>query len=57
MRMLFITYLIGKRYQKNGILTKNPNNERLLEGFKRELVSKEWQANRWHEIINSIISM
>ena len=38
-------------------LLKNPNNERLLKGFKKELVSKEWQANRWQEIINSIISM
>ncbi|MCI7243404.1 MAG: glycosyltransferase family 4 protein [Lachnobacterium sp.] len=43
--------------KKMEYLLKNPNNERLLEGFKRELVSKEWQANRWQEIINSIISM
>lgn len=45
---------ISKKIQ---YLLNNPNNERLMKGFKKELVSKEWQANRWQEIINSITNM
>ena len=45
---------IAKKIQ---YLLDNPNNKRLMKGFKEEYISREWQANRWQEIINSTINV
>lgn len=43
--------------KKMEYLLSHPNNERLLKEFKSELVSKEWQSNKWQKIINDIFDM
>ena len=35
-------------------LLSYPNNERLMTNLKKEYLSREWQASRWKEIINSV---
>lgn len=37
--------------EKITYLLREPNNKRLLDGFKAECVSKEYQSSKWHEIL------
>lgn len=41
--------------KKINYLLQNPNNERLIAGFNKDLVSKKWQANKWKKIIGEIM--
>ena len=41
--------------RKIDYLLQNPNNKRLMAGFNYSLVSKNWQAGKWKEIIDEII--
>lgn len=43
---------VDEIYKKIEHLLLNPNNKRLLSGFKEEKVSKSFQAGRWKKIID-----
>jgi hypothetical protein len=47
----------GEVSEKIKYLLKNPNNKRLMNGFKKEFITTEWQSGRWQEIVDSIISL
>lgn len=52
--VIYDTYDKKEIQEKVDYLLLNPNNQRLMKGLKKECLSKEWQANRWHDIINSM---
>lgn len=55
--IIFDIYNQSEIYQKAKYLLLNPNNDRLIRGLKKDFLSEEWQANKWQEIINSIVSV
>lgn len=52
--VIYDTYDKKEIQEKVNYLLLNPNNQRLMKGLKKECLSKEWQANRWYDIINSM---
>ncbi len=49
--VIFDTYNQKEIQEKVEYLLLNPNNQRLMQGLKKECLSKKWQANRWCDII------
>lgn len=52
--VIYNTYDKKEIFGKIVYLLSNPNNERLMKNLKKECLSREWQANRWQEIITSV---
>lgn len=55
--VIFDTYDQKEIQEKAEYLLLNPNNQRLMQGLKKECFSKEWHANRWTDIIVGVNSI